>query len=121
LVVEGRVRRKMKEQVGIGMGLGKLIDGPTREKYWSEITDAEKVERMRGVVKRLERRNEELHDLLRKVLPLVTGHAHGADGKPVMNADHVLRADEPLGYYNGPKIGYGVRLGDGNGPDEVYF
>lgn len=39
--------------------LGSVVSGAMREKYWGEITEADKLERMRQVIKQIARRVEE--------------------------------------------------------------
>lgn len=57
---------------------------PTREQEWDELTDTQKIERLRGVVKFLDEslarervRNTRFHEYLRK-------HMHAADGSVVV-------------------------------------
>jgi hypothetical protein len=100
-----------------GLAKGLKGQGLCREKYWSEITDAERIERMRAILKHTERRCEELHDALYRAMAVITTHQHGCDGKPMVSADSVLNLNNPIGYGTpSPR-----RLGDGNTPDEVYF
>jgi hypothetical protein len=100
-----------------------LSDKACREKYWSELTDAEKVERMREILKRSERRNEELQEMLHRLAPLVTGHQHGSDGRPVVPADRAFQS-ELRGYPDYGSKAYGLsRISQSNtgNPDDVYF
>ena len=48
-----------------------------REKYWVELTDSEKIERMRGEVKNWQRKC----DRLERALSGFIQHQHGPDGK----------------------------------------
>lgn len=55
----------------IGMG-----EGPRRDKNWDELDDAERVERMREVVKRLQRQVE----AQAVVIGRLEEHTHAGDG-----------------------------------------
>ena len=51
-----------------------------REKYWSELDQAQKVERTRGVVKRLLQDNRELRQTVSELVRVVSHHEHGVLG-----------------------------------------
>ena len=57
------------------------LSAPCREKSWAELTDAEKIERLRMVVKRQEVRIEELENL--GIQFLLHGHVAGQVMRPV--------------------------------------
>ena len=59
-----------------------------REKHWSEITQKEKIERMRKMVKKLIQDVDSLNNQMRKVRT----HSHSPEGKAVIIED--------LLYYN---------------------
>jgi len=67
---------------------------PQREKYWEELNDKEKTERMHLVVKQLMRQVEELIDTNRKLM----NHIHTPDGKMAV----------PFGNYGGNPLGSGA-------------
>lgn len=60
-----------------------------RKKYWSELSDREKLERMRGEVKTLEGRVA----FLNKMLIKLADHSHDSKGQPVIRFEpyHELR------------------------------
>ena len=74
---------------------------PCREKYWSEINDEEKVERLRKEVKLLRRQAQEFkttllklrehgHDMTGKpTIPLISQGGHGFIGQQVPDGDDV--------------------------------
>lgn len=93
-----------------------MIDGPMREKYWSELGIEEKVERMRSIVRRqgdqLDRIETEFHSLRRQF----ANHEHNAKSEVVLPIDP------------GSKGGFGYsateapsRLRGSQDPNEVYF
>jgi len=53
---------------------------PTEEKYWNELKDSEKIERMRLVVKELNREIKEVKAGIRELYR----HNHNKDGEPVI-------------------------------------
>ena len=75
----------------------------SREKYWSELTDQEKIERMRKIVKQGQREQQELRNFIEALL----GHAHALDGSLMRKFDV-----HPPGY------GTSARSDQGN---DVYF
>ncbi len=89
------------------MDQSKAIGGECarRDKYWSELDDAGKIERMHGVVlslrSQLDQSQQELHSLRQ--------HQHAADGALMV----------PL-----QEFGYGSSIGSSNrigGPQQAYF
>lgn len=62
---------------------------PMRMKYWKELDEAEKVERMRDIVRSL---RAEINRQTRIIDQLAT-HQHGVDGKPV--AELAAHSDYP--------------------------
>ena len=74
----------------------------SREKYWSELNQDEKIERMRRIVKNQGREVEELKEKVRKLRK----HSHMNNGEIVVKFD----ADEPKFY-----------PGKAHHPDEEYF
>ena len=64
---------------------GKFIPKGTehREKYWSELSDPEKIERLRDVIKNLERAIEKMASYLDKLV----GHQH-LDGRLYKPIEH---------------------------------
>lgn len=90
-----------------------------REKYWEELTDSEKIERMRAIMKQkvyLENQLNELQNQVRQLRQVIVFHSH-LDGKVV----------EPVSEY--PKNGGLVPMVGGNvqssskpmSDKEVYF
>lgn len=79
-----------------GAGAGACVGGgPMREKFWRELIDAEKIERMHKVVLdlqcRLQAREHELRMLLR--------HQHSPGGELTVPVDHADRfQDRPVGW-----------------------
>jgi len=65
------------------------INRAGREKFWSELTDSEKIERMHGVIKSYQ---SEL-SRIQKVLGELAKHKHNDNGKPV--------AEKDISYYAG--------------------
>ena len=57
---------------------------PQREKYWKELTDTEKIERLRIVLKRKENKIDSLESMIYKLTRLFEEHIH-LDGKLVMS------------------------------------
>lgn len=61
-----------------------LISGPCREKYWDELDDAGKIQRLRQIVKELQcqllRTTKTANDAER----VSQDHEHGKDGKVLM-------------------------------------
>lgn len=60
----------------------------SREKYWSEINDQERIVRLREVVNRLMRQVDELRRTNERLL----SHCHTEDGRPA-----ILLGDLPIG------------------------
>lgn len=89
-----------------------LKDRPSRDKYWKELTDAEKLERSRIIIKNLETELYELKHTVNKLVRRFQIHNH-FNGKIVIE-------DQTESYYeyDGPtKRNY--RIGDT--ADEFYF
>jgi len=76
-----------------------------REKYWSELTPGERIDRTRERVKRLD---TEVHRLSRLVAELMT-HEHGASGEPVISIDPYRRGDT------------GMPMAQSEAGDDLYF
>lgn len=68
--------------------------GIAREKYWEELTDAEKIDRLREVVASLSRDNETLS----KGLVDLVRHQHGPDGSVLTPLKHPDSSDNIMGY-----------------------
>lgn len=60
-----------------------------REKYWNELLDSEKIERMRGIVLQ---QGRELA-LLRKAVDMLVTHTHDASGSPAVGIRDHLREE----------------------------
>lgn len=83
----------------------------SRVKFWSELDDKEKVERMRGEVKRLEAVIQHQSEIIQRLL----SHQHDANGKIVVILNE-------YGYLGGSNIPSDQSLGRlTNSSDEVYF
>lgn len=91
-----------------GVGLGAM-----REKYWSELTDSEKIERTRSQVKTLQWKVEDLENAMYILRKTFIEHSH-LEGKVVKNVHEIESHFSPRGASLG-------RIGDGKGADEVYF
>ena len=57
----------------------------SREHYWEELTDAQKIERLRGVVKFLDEALGRERALRRKLVEQFVRHNHDAHGYPTMS------------------------------------
>jgi hypothetical protein len=68
--------------------------GIAREKYWEELTDAQKIDRLREVVASLSRDNETLS----KGLAELVRHQHGPDGSILTPLKHHDSNDNITGY-----------------------
>lgn len=79
------------------------MDAPRREKYWRELTDAEKIERMRGMVLDLQRSLQMAH----RMLAQFGRHQHSPVGEMLVEYDR----------YGSDCVGEGPRRRD----DDVYF
>lgn len=81
---------------------------PMREKYWGELDDQGKIERLRREVRHLKSQNRELMESMEKVLT----HTHDCSGQPVTpfqpHSFHGFR-----GYIHGS--------GGGKSNDDVYI
>jgi hypothetical protein len=60
---------------------GELNPQIKREKYWQELTDTEKIERMREIVKRQESLLGSLLDRISRVKDILSTHSHDRDGR----------------------------------------
>ena len=78
-----------------------------REKYWGELDDQGKIERLRQEVKHLKSQNRELMAGMEQLLK----HTHDHSGKPVIPI-------EPHGYHGHL---HGSGSGRGEGKDDVYI
>lgn len=56
------------------------VNFSVREKHWGELTDGEKIERLRSIIKALQDRIGEAVD----VIHVLEGHEHATSGKPVV-------------------------------------
>jgi hypothetical protein len=88
---------------------------PSREKYWSELTSDERVERLRQVIKSLQYRHDYTNEDMIKMQNHFYKHQHDAKGALIA----------PLTQYDGGLGGslmgqVGVPTKGGN-PNEVYF
>lgn len=83
-----------------------------REKYWSELTADEKIERMRQQVKHIQGRCAECTKKLRNAQSLFQYHQHGPDGAILvsLNAERIEFETD-----------YGGLEKRSENPDEVYF
>ena len=90
--------------MGKELAVEKDFSGPCREKYWSEISIEEKIERMRKEVKSLQREIRSLGDLLQNL----SEHNH-------LNNEIVMPLRSRRGH------GEGEQMGRGPGKDDVYF
>jgi hypothetical protein len=77
---------------------------PCREKYWEELTDSEKIERMRGVIKSYRDEVSRMQSVIRKL----TRHKHNNSNMPIF--------EEELCYYAGGECEQVLR-----NKNEVYF
>lgn len=94
-VITDAVNRLGTSQSGYGE-----LNTPTRERYWSELSIEEKLERIRVQVKRnrdhCQQRIEALEIELQKLRQEFPVHVHGADGRvlvPLQDRNHM-----PWGY-----------------------
>jgi hypothetical protein len=72
-----------EEKMNMGSVTSELIGGCCREKYWKELSDTEKIERLRTVLKRKESSIEALDKIVGNLIRLFEEHIH-LDGKRVM-------------------------------------
>lgn len=80
-----------------GAMVGSGGDGPRRDKHWVELSHSEKIERMRGEVKRL-MRIVSAHD---RGVYLLGEHTHGADGALLVPMNARSNRAEDVGYRRG--------------------
>lgn len=93
----------------------------SREKYWSELNDSEKVERMRQIIKQKKYMEEKVHQLESMVLSLrneLREHNHCGD-KVVIPMTPFLQGGYSTGL-GGATIGTALTKHKEN-PNEVYF
>jgi hypothetical protein len=57
---------------------------PCREKYWAELADAEKIERLRQIIKQLEYRLRDTAKTANDAHRIAEDHQHGSRGKVLM-------------------------------------
>lgn len=84
-----------------------LHPGPMREKYWTELNDAGKIERLHEVVKRLMRQHEQTAKTASDAKVIAEDHQHASDGTALM----------PVNAFNRDKCGAELE----NRRDEKYF
>jgi hypothetical protein len=72
-----------EEKMNMGSVTSGLIGGCCREKYWKELSDTEKIERLRTILKRKESSISALESMFYKLTRLFEEHIHH-DGKLVM-------------------------------------
>ena len=65
----------------------KEICGPSREKHWSELSQEEKIERVRGVVKTQEKMLKSLQKSFYWLQTFIEKHSHANDGKLLIRID----------------------------------
>ena len=92
---------------GVDLGCGNL----SREKYWKELSDTEKIERMRLIIKSQGREIESLSRLISKIEKRFRFHNH-LDSKVVVDIE---RDNFEYG------IGVGKLLPGDDSKGEVYF
>ncbi len=93
----------------------KLGGMPSREKYWSELNDSEKMERMRSIIHSLQYSIERVEKENYRLRKHFYKHQHDQVTQIVLGAlDAYDNGDCSLT----PR---GRRIGDGNNPNEVYF
>ena len=99
----------------------KEICGPSREKHWSELSQEEKIERVRGVVKTQEKMLKSLQKSFYWLQTFIEKHSHSNDGKLLMRIgdDELRQASEVLS--PPPCIPGGRLMGKPENKDEVYF
>ncbi len=64
---------------------------PMREKYWAELDDAGKIERLHEVVKRLMRQHEQTAKTASDARIIAEAHQHASDGTALMPVDSFNR------------------------------
>ncbi len=64
-----------------------LVSGPCREKFWNELSDAEKIGRLHEVVKQMQRTLEATAKRAADAHCIATEHEHGGNGKVLMPPD----------------------------------
>ena len=78
-----------------------------RQKYWSELKEHERIDRLREVVKRYENRLEELENCIRALVQ----HTHNPGGNMV----------SPFQIYPPPQFAEAYPKDTSRGPDDIYF
>lgn len=89
--------------------MAQLSKMASREKYWSELTADEKIERMRQILKRATSEGNLNHRRLETLEDVFWGHSHDSEGNPVARVRIPNRGHGEIG-----------RDKPGN-PDEIYF
>lgn len=87
---------------------------PQREKYWSELTETERVERLRQVIKTMQYTIEYVQSENIKLRNHFYKHFHNADGKLM----------GPINEYDGSTLSNScglARIGGSSNPDETYI
>lgn len=75
------------------------LNEASREKYWLELTDSEKIERIRSIIKQNEYFKEKVYKLERKIskiINLVANHTHNERGIAVKPIDTYFQEDNEL-------------------------
>ncbi len=71
-----------------------LLSGPCREKYWEELDDAGKIQRLRQVVKDLQSQLARTTKTANDAECVSQDHEHGKDGKVLMPVGAFNRAKD---------------------------
>lgn len=70
-----------------------ILVGPSREKYWTELDDAGKVERLHTVVKELQRQLERVGKTANDAHRVAESHEHSQTGEVMMPVDSFNRGE----------------------------
>jgi hypothetical protein len=90
------------------------IESTTPEsKSWAYLTDAQKVERMRGIVKSHTMQITEMRDRLRRLERWMVDHHHTLKGDAAITLSHVEQAE--------PEVRWHGRLLKSDDDKDVYF
>lgn len=81
---------------------------PMRQKYWSELDDHGRIERMRQEIRHLKSQNKQIIESMRQLLI----HVHNKDGKPLLPIEPAF-GSQLHGYFTGS--------GEAASNDDVYF
>ena len=87
--MEPKERQELNAQESI------LAESSRKRLPWSEITDDERIERMREMIKGMSRSAQHSNEKLYGVERVINKHQHGATGEVLIPADN--RYDNPLG------------------------